>query len=89
MAVDEDASPHWTVKRGAWTKRKGKVFAFIEDETRVGLGRMRFGKGTIGIIGALLPPATEKFDHFFGLADYAVTVAGGQILNNMLAEGRR
>ena len=43
---------------------------------------------TVGIIGALLPPATEKFDHFFGLADYAVSVAGGQILNNMMAAGR-
>jgi hypothetical protein len=77
------------VARGAWEKRKGETLAYIEDETRVGLGRVRIGKGTIGIIGALMPPATEKFDHFFGLADYAVTVAGGTILNNMLAEGRR
>ena len=87
-SVDEDASPHWTVARAGWEKRKGKSLAYIDDEARIGLGRMKFGKGTIGIVGALLPPATEEFDHFFGLADYAVTVAGGQILNNMLAFGR-
>ena len=87
-SVDVDASPHWTVRRGAWTKRKGKVMAHIEAENRVGLGRLRMGKGTVGIIGALLPPATEKFDHFYGLADYALSAAGGTILHNMLGFSR-
>ena len=84
-SVDEDASPHWTIDQDAWTGRKGISLAYIEDETRVGLGRVKLGRGTVGIIGALLPPATEKFDHFFGLADYAVSAAGGRILHNMLA----
>ena len=87
-SVDEDASPHWMVKRRAWKKAKGRVVAYVDQRSQVGVGRVRMGRGTIGIFGAILPPATEKFDHFFGLADYAVSVAGGQILNNMLAYGR-
>jgi hypothetical protein len=87
-SVDEDASPHWTVARGAWESAGGKSVAYITDESRIGLGRVKLGKGTIGIIGALLPKQTEKFDHLYGLADYAVTVSGGQILYNMLNFGR-
>ena len=87
-SVAQDTSPHWTVDRAAWEEAGGRVVAYIEDEARVGLGRIRMGRGTIGIFGAVLPPATEKFDHLYGLADYAVTVAGGQILHNMIALGR-
>ncbi|MEA2452425.1 MAG: hypothetical protein QOG04_1135 [Actinomycetota bacterium] len=87
-SVDEDSSPHWVVTREAWEGAGGVVVAHVEADTDVGLGRLELGKGTIGIIGALLPPATEKFDHLYGLADYAVTVAGGQIFANMLATGR-
>ncbi|MEA2434685.1 MAG: hypothetical protein QOG54_2142 [Actinomycetota bacterium] len=84
-SVDEDSSPHWVVGKGAWDKAKGVSVAHVEDANDVGLGRVKYGDGTIGFISALLPPPTEKFDHFFGLADYAVTVAGGQIFNNMIA----
>ena len=87
-SVDVDASPHWSVARGAWEAAGGKSVAYITDEERIGLGRVKVGKGTVGIIGALLPKQTEKFDHLYGLADYAVTVAGGQILYNMLKFGR-
>jgi hypothetical protein len=83
-SVDEDAAPHFTVARGAWEEAGGKSIAYVTDEERIGLGRVDFGKGTIGIFGALLPDPTEIYDHWFGLADYAVTVAGGQILNNMI-----
>lgn len=85
---NEDGSPHWTVARGPWEEAGGISIAHIEDEARIGLGRIELGRGTIGIFGALLPSATEKLDHLYGLADYAVTVAGGQILNNMIALGR-
>lgn len=87
--INEDTSPHWIVKRPAWNKAKGKVQAYIEDETEVGLGRVKLGRGTVGIIGALLPQPTEKYDHFYGLAGYALTVAGGQVLNNMIEFGKR
>jgi hypothetical protein len=84
-SVDVDSSPHWVVARDAWEGAGGVVIAHIEADTDVGLGRLELGDGTIGILGALLPPATERFDHLYGLSDYAVTVAGGQIFNNMIA----
>lgn len=87
-SVDQDSSPHYSVARGAWEDAGGKSLAYITDENRIGLGRIRLGKGTIGIFGAILPDPTERFDHLFGLADYAVTIAGGQILNNMIIFGR-
>lgn len=76
-------SPHWTVATSAWTAGGGTSVATI-GSGRTGLGRVKVGQGTIGIFGAILPPPTEKFDHFYGLADHAVTVAAGQILNNMI-----
>ena len=82
---DADASPHWVVDRAAWEEAGGVVVAHVnDDEAQVALGRVDHGKGTIGILGAILPTATEKYPHLYGLADYAVTVAGGQILHNMI-----
>ena len=87
--LEEDSSPHWTVARGPWEEAGGKTIAYIEDEQRVGVGRIKLGKGTIGIFGAILPQPTERYDHLYGLADYAVSVAGGQILHNMMRFGAR
>lgn len=84
FSVGKDTAPHWTVAKDAWEAAGGKSIAHVDDEDRIGLGRMSFGDGTIGIIGALLPTPTEEFDHYYGLADYGVTVAGGHILNRML-----
>ena len=78
------SAPHWTVDRAAWEKAGGKVVGYVDEEDRVGLGRLKVGKGIIAIYGAVLPKQTEKHDHFYGLADYGVTVAGGQILNNVI-----
>lgn len=87
-SVAQDSSPHYVVERAAWEEAGGESIAYITSEDEIGLGRVKVKKGTVGIFGAVLPDPTEKFDHFFGLADYAVTVAGGQILNNMIALGR-
>ena len=88
-SLDEDTSPHWVVRRWAWRKAGGKVQAHVDDRKDVGLGRVRMGRGTIGIIGALLPQPTEKYDHLYGLAGYALSVAGGQVFNNMMVFGKR
>ena len=88
FTINRDASPHWIVKRAAWRRAKGKIQAYIEQENEIGLGRVRVGRGTIGIVGALLPQPTERFDHFYGLVDYAVSVAGGQVLENMIVHGK-
>ncbi|HYP25030.1 MAG TPA: M14 family zinc carboxypeptidase [Actinomycetota bacterium] len=87
-SLADDTSPHWIVMQGAWEEAGGKSIAYVEDEAEIGLGRIKVGKGTVGIFGAILPDPTEKYDHFYGLADYAVSVAGGQILNNMMAYRR-
>lgn len=88
FTIDQDASPHWVVDAAALADAGGKAIAHVEEESEIGLGRVKIGRGTIGFIGALLPQPTEKYDHFYGLADYAVSVAGGQILNNMMRFGR-
>jgi hypothetical protein len=84
FSLAQDTSPHWVVARSEWQEAGGTVVAYVTDEPNVGLGRIGLGKGTIGIFSAILPTATEKYDHLYGLADYAVSVAGGQILNNMI-----
>jgi hypothetical protein len=80
---DTNQAPHWSVPTSAWTSAGGQSFGTVASG-RTGLGRITLGQGQIGILGALLPPATEKNAHHYGLADYGVTVTGGQILNNML-----
>lgn len=88
-SLETDTSPHWIVMREPWEKAGGVSVAHVENEAEIGLGRVKMGRGTVGIFGAVLPDPTEKFDHFYGLADYALSVAGGQILNNMIAFRRR
>lgn len=87
-SLADDTSPHWIVMQEPWEEAGGKSIAYVDDEAEIGLGRVKVGRGTVGIFGAILPDPTEKYDHFYGLADYAVSVAGGQILNNMIAFGR-
>jgi hypothetical protein len=86
--ADPESAPSWTVDRTAWENAGGQSIAYVTDEERIGLGRLGLGNGTIGIFAAILPNPTEKFDHFYRLADYGVTVTGGQILNNMIAFGK-
>ena len=76
-------APHWSVPTTTWESAGGTSVGTVTSG-RTGLGRMTFGQGTVGIFGAILPPPTEQNEHLYGLADYGVTVTGGQILNNML-----
>ncbi|MEA2498260.1 MAG: hypothetical protein QOH26_665, partial [Actinomycetota bacterium] len=88
FSLSADSSPHWTVDRAAWEDAGGKTIATVGDTEQVALGRIEVGKGTVGILGAILPTASERSDHLYGLASYAVTVAGGQILSNMIRWAR-
>ncbi|MDQ4025895.1 MAG: M14 family metallopeptidase, partial [Actinomycetota bacterium] len=65
-SLDEDTSPHWVVAQGAWEKAGGKSIAYVGEETDIALGRVKVGRGTVGIFGAILPDPTEKFDHLYG-----------------------
>jgi uncharacterized repeat protein (TIGR01451 family) len=51
---------------------------------QVTLGELPMGAGRIRIIGPLLPMPTESYYHPFGLASYALTYTGYQVLNNAL-----
>lgn len=78
-------APHWNVNRTALEGLGGTHVAHFGSSTNLTtLGRIPVGEGTIGVFGAVLPPAQESLHHFYGLVDYGVTVAGGQILNNMI-----
>lgn len=87
--IDADESPHWSVEKAAWLAAGGTHIAHSSNATaKTTLGMIPLGAGTVSIIGALLPQASEAFDHFYGLADYGVTVTGGHILNQMIAAGK-
>jgi CARDB protein len=50
----------------------------------VTLGELALGRGVVRVIGAVLPIPTEHYYHPFGLANYAVTYSGYQVLQNAL-----
>ena len=64
------------------------------------LGRVDRGEGQVVVFGSILPQAVETIDrdgdgendrdlpHPFGLADFAPTIGGGQVLDNILAFDR-
>lgn len=88
-SIDVNASPHWGVATAAWEAAGGVHVASsgnADDVTT--LGTIEQGDGIVSFLGAVLPRATEQFDHFYGIADYGVTVTGGHILNQMIAAGR-
>jgi len=44
------------------------------------VGTLKLGKGRVVVLGAILPQPTERFDHWFGLNPYTVSVPGQQLL---------
>jgi hypothetical protein len=52
---------------------------------QVALGEVKLGSGQVRFLGALLPQATERYDHEFGLEPYAVTYTGYIVFRNLLA----
>lgn len=82
---DANNSPVWAVSSTAWNKiKKARAVGTSGSTDRVTYGEIKLGKGRIRIIGALLPNPTAKFDHPYGLANYALTYAGYQVLKNSL-----
>ena len=81
----ENEAPHWGIKRPAWKNNGGKVVGTVDDNSLVNLGLVRKGKGSIAIFGAILPRQTTANRHDYGLVDYGVTVAGGQVFHSILS----
>lgn len=93
-------TPNYGVERGAWEDAGGTSVATVGDQNsgespNTALGTVPLGKGQLTIFGAILPQAIERLvledgteietPHPHGLASYAVTITGGQVLDNVLA----
>ncbi len=93
-------TPNYGVERGAWEAAGGTTVATVGDQDastspNTALGTMPRGAGQITIFGAILPQAIEKLvlddgteietPHPHGLASYAVTITGGQVLDNVFS----
>ena len=86
------SAPNYGVDTAAWEAAGGDTVATIEGKTA--LGSAPLGKGRVTVFGALLPQAIERLvtedgtvretPHPHGLADFAVTITGGQVLDNVL-----
>ncbi|MEO6203978.1 MAG: hypothetical protein ABIO67_01120, partial [Mycobacteriales bacterium] len=88
-------APNYGITRTAWEAAGGATVATVGPQgastsPNTALGTIALGKGQVTVFGAILPQAVEEIDgpetpHPFGLASYAVTITGGQVLDNILA----
>ncbi|HEX7255720.1 MAG TPA: CARDB domain-containing protein [Gaiellaceae bacterium] len=81
--ADFNGSPIWSVDQLEWERLGGRT-AGITTADQVTLGELPLGGGVVRVIGALLPMPSEQYYHPFGLANYALTYTGYQVLNNAL-----
>jgi hypothetical protein len=79
---DAATSFTWNVQRPAWTAAGGRVVGMVAGG--VALGELVVGSGRIRFAGALLPDPEERYDHPFGLCNYALTYTGWQLLENLV-----
>jgi hypothetical protein len=91
-------APNYGIKRTTWEAAGGTTVATVGNQgastsPNTALGQLTRGNGRIVIFGSILPQAVESLPgtttpHPYGLADYAVTITGGQVLDNVLAYSR-
>ncbi|HVE62443.1 MAG TPA: M14 family metallopeptidase [Mycobacteriales bacterium] len=91
-------APHHGIASAAWEAAGGVTVGTVgadDDDTDdaetndfTALGELPRGAGKISIFGAVLPTPTAENDPEDGLADYAMTIAGGQVFHQMLAYRR-
>jgi hypothetical protein len=94
------STPNYGIERGAWEAAGGTTVATVGNQNssespNTALGTLSRGEGQITVFGAILPQAVESLTnadgskretpHPHGLASYAVTITGGQVLDNVLA----
>jgi hypothetical protein len=94
-------APNYGVERGAWESAGGTTVATVGpqdgDSPNTALGHLDRGAGRITVFGSILPQAIEQLvledgteietPHPHGLASFAVTITGGQVLDNVFAWG--
>ena len=76
-------SPMTVVEQAAFEEAGGHTVGTSGDG-QVSVGEIPVGKGDVRIIGGALPMPTEKYDHRYGLRDYAMTYTGLYIMENSL-----
>jgi hypothetical protein len=86
-----NSAPHYGVTQSVWDGKGGTTVGTVGTSTV--LGEMPYGKGKLLAFGAVLPQPVETLEkagtpHPEGLADYGVTIAGGQVLHNALSYRR-
>jgi hypothetical protein len=83
-------APHWGIDSGAWAAKGGVTAGTIGDDAQiVNLGEIAHGDGSIAIFGAILPTQHTGGNRIqWGLADYAISVAGGTVLHAILEHQR-
>ena len=81
--ADYNGSFVTTIDQPEWEKRGGRT-AGTTTAQQVSLGEIKVGQGQVRVIGALIPMPSQESYHPFGLASYAVTYTGYQVLNNAL-----
>lgn len=87
-------APNYGIERTAWEEAGGTTVATVGpqdgDSPNTALGHVDRGEGRITVFGSILPQAVESLEdvetpHPHGLASYAVTITGGQVLDNVFA----
>jgi Zinc carboxypeptidase len=91
--ADGSYARQYDVDTKAWKSAGGRYVAGSADAgardaeanyNKVTIGELKLGAGRIRIAGALLPQATERYDHQFGLEPYATTYSGYVMARNLL-----
>jgi hypothetical protein len=72
----------WAIARAAWAAAGGRIAGTISDQ--VALGELTSGRGRIRFVGALLPDPSERYDHPYGIANYALTYSGWQVFEDIV-----
>ncbi|HYN36023.1 MAG TPA: hypothetical protein VEV82_03510 [Actinomycetota bacterium] len=81
---DQFNSPVWFVEAAEVDAAGGEVVGTTSDFTNASLGEINHKGGVVRWVGGVLPDPSEKFDHPFGIANYAPTYSGYQIIQNLL-----
>src|SRR4051812_39266596 len=91
--ADGSYARQYDVDTAAWKNAGGRYVAGSGDAgardaeanyNKVTIGELKLGSGQVRIAGALLPQATERYDHEFGLEPYATTYSGYVMARNLL-----
>jgi hypothetical protein len=81
--IGNQCSPMTVIEQAAFEEAGGHTVG-TTGEGRVSVGELTLGNGAIRVIGGALPMPTEKYDHRYGLRDYAMTYTGLYIMENSL-----